>query len=189
MSGHTTVDERGEQALKGSIRAVNFAPKGEIDGLILDVAGETVQVNLPPGREEIRQRVGQEVEVIVVPEPKVADHPKGPHRVHKLVAFAGEDREAKPPHPPKPPHPGHGEKVKASGKVSRFNFAKHGEANGVVLEGGEFLHLKPDGMKRAGLELGQHVEAEGEAKPSPTGVRAIETSVVNGVALGPKKGH
>ena len=47
------------------------------------------------------------------------------------------------------------------GVVTRLNYARHGEANGVVLDGGDFLHLKPDGMKRVELKVGQPIKAHG----------------------------
>ena len=184
-----------EETLEGTVKELNFAPKGEVDGLLLDVGGETIQVNLSPDQAAgVGSKVGRPVKLTVGPEPKVAEHPRGEHPVHKLVAFDGEaGHPHEPPHPPHghkahPPH-GHGEPVEVSGTVRRLNFAKHGEANGVVLEGGDFLHLKPDGMKKVGLKVGQDVSARGEAKRSPEGVRAIEAEIVNGVEIGHKKPH
>jgi len=185
--------------LLGIVKDLNFAPKGEVDGLILDVGGATVQVNLPPDRASgASELVGQTVELTVGPEPKAAEHPKGDHPVRKLIAFEG-DHARSPDHGRKPPlekpkhEHGPGESAEVSGTVRRLNFAKHGEANGVVLDGGDFAHLKPDGMRRAGLKVGQEVTARGKSKPVPTeagggtGARAIEAEVVNGLELGPKK--
>jgi hypothetical protein len=56
-----------------------------------------------------------------------------------------------------------------------------------VLDNGDFLHLKPDGMKKAGLRVGQEVAAEGRARPMALGHRVIEVEVVDGVALAPKR--
>ncbi|QEH32947.1 hypothetical protein OJF2_14370 [Aquisphaera giovannonii] len=74
-----------------------------------------------------------------------------------------------------------------TGRVARLNFAKHGEANGVVLDGGEFVHLKPDGMKKLALAIGQEVTARGKATSSQAGSLAIEAEAVNGVEIGPGK--
>jgi len=183
----------GEETLHGIVKELNFAPKGEVDGLLLDVGGKTVQVNLPPDKAaHVAGMVGQTVGVTVGPEPKAAEHPKGEHPVHKLIAFQGEqgrapggDRGHKPPHAGH----GHGEPAEVTGTVKRLNYAKHGEANGVVLDGGDFVHLKPDGMKKVGLKVGQQVTAKGKGTPSPTGGRAIDADVVNGVEIGPKKPH
>ncbi len=192
MSEHSKGDHPGEEILRGTVKAFNFAPKGEIDGLLLDVDGEAVQVNIPPDRVGgVAELIGQDVEMKVGPEPKVAEHPKGEHRVHKLVAFKGghEKVPAGPVHKPHPPHHGGDESAELTGKVERLNYAKHGEANGVVLDGGEFIHLKPDGMKKAGLKVGQQITVRGKGKPSQTGSWAVEAEVVNGLEIGPKKPH
>ncbi len=192
MSDPKHEDGRGEQTLRGTVRAFNFAPKGEIDGLLLDVDGQVVQVNIPPDRAEgAEQMVGHAVELRVGPEPKVAEHPKGDHPVHKFLAFQGESPSAgaEPKPGPERGHEGHGhaEPVEVRGRVERLNYAKHGEANGVVLDTGDFVHLKPDGMKAAALEVGHEVSASGKPTPSRSGRRAIEARVVNGLELGHKK--
>ena len=70
----------------------------------------------------------------------------------------------------------------------RLNFARHGEANGVVLDSGHFIHTKPDGMAKLKLEVGDRVEADGEARPLSTGTgQVVEASVVNGKPVGKPK--
>ena len=72
----------------------------------------------------------------------------------------------------------------ASGTVVRFNYARHGEANGVVLDSGDFVHTRPDGFALLGFEIGMHVEADGESRALVGGAgRVIEARVVNGVPL------
>ncbi len=73
--------------------------------------------------------------------------------------------------------------------VARLNFAKHGEPNGVVLDSGDFIHLKPDGMRQVGLKIGDRVEATGEARPMELGHRVVEAVEVNGVRLKGKPKH
>ena len=73
------------------------------------------------------------------------------------------------------------------GIVKRINYARHGEANGVVLESGDFIHLKPEGMKHIGLKVGDQVTAEGTAALMPLGQQVIEAKTVNGVAVMSKK--
>jgi hypothetical protein len=193
----TNAPERGahkEQTLSGAVMAVNFAPKGEIDGLLLDSGGRMIQVNIPPHEAQgAEETVGEQVEVIVATEPKLAEHPAGDHPVYKLVSFGGERGASEPNRehrhkPPKPKH-AHDDEVDVNGTVHRLNYAKHGEANGVVLASGEFVHLRPDGMKKVALAVGQPVIAKGKSRAMPNGSRAIEASVVNGVTLGPKKPH
>ena len=185
------------QALRGRVKELNFAPKGEIDGLLIEADGRVTQVNLGPDHAgRARGLVGQDVEVRVGHEPKVDDHPRGDHPVFKLVAFADEDGTAehktqghKPPeHKPHghKPHP-HPEPAEVTGTVRRLNYAKHGEANGVVLDTGDFVHLKPDGMKLLGLAVGQGVTASGPALAGESGGKVVEAEVVNGIKVHPKK--
>ncbi len=178
------------KTLRGTIRTLNFAPKGEIDGLLIEVDGQITQVNLPRDQaERVKGLIGQEVELGVGPEPKVAEHPQGDHPVYRLVAFAGEHNlvptTGHQEH--QPPDARHGGPTEVAGMVQRLNYAKHGEANGVVLDTGDFVHLKPDGMKRVGLQVGQQVTASGKGGPSEAGGQAIEAKVVNGVELGSAK--
>ena len=170
--------------LLGMAKAINYAPKGEVAGLILVADGETVQVNFPPDWADLAPTVlGQTIELEVAPEPKVADHPEGDHRVYCLVAIKGESAGRPGGHrPPTPAASGAVEGVAAS-----LNYAKHGEANGVLLDTGDFVHLKPGGMKRSGLELGQRVVARGEARTFGAGRTAIDARSVNGIDLDPKK--
>jgi hypothetical protein len=71
------------------------------------------------------------------------------------------------------------------GIVVRFNYARHGAANGVVLDTGDFIHTKPDGMAKLGLKVGDAVEADGDAQMISTGKGwAAEATKVNRKALG-----
>jgi hypothetical protein len=75
-----------------------------------------------------------------------------------------------------------GERV--DGTVVRFNYARHGQANGVVLDTGDFVHTKPDGLARLALKVGDKVRAEGRSQPLATGQgRVVEAVRVNGQAL------
>ena len=76
------------------------------------------------------------------------------------------------------------------GTVTRLNYAKHGEANGVVLDTGDFVHLKPGGVRQVGLKVGDKVVAEGDSRPMEFGGRVVEATVVNGHAIkGKPKPH
>ena len=70
------------------------------------------------------------------------------------------------------------------GVVKRINYSRDGEANGVVLESGDFIYLKPDGMKKVGLKVGDQVTAEGTATLMPLGQQVIEAKTVNGTSRG-----
>ena len=69
------------------------------------------------------------------------------------------------------------------GTVVRINYARHGEPNGVILENGDFIHMKPDGMTLTGLNIGDSVESEGEVQETVLGSRVIEATRVNGIRL------
>ena len=56
-----------------------------------------------------------------------------------------------------------------------------------MLDTGDFIHTKPDGMARLGLNVGDKVEADGDAQMLSTGKGwAVEATTVNGKALGPR---
>ncbi|SIN98282.1 hypothetical protein SAMN05444166_1901 [Singulisphaera sp. GP187] len=174
-----------EETLNGVVQAYNYSPKGGVEGMLIQEGDRTLQINLTPDiglAIALAAGVGQSVEATVEPEPEAKKHPKGEHPVHRLVVLKATNGRMF-----ASAGPGHGEAVTVEGVVSRLNYAKHGEANGVVLESGDFLHLKPDGMKRAGLQVGQQIRAEGRARPTPLGQRAIEAEIVNGLSLGSKK--
>ena len=68
-----------------------------------------------------------------------------------------------------------------SGKVVALNYARHGEPNGVILDSGDFIHLKPDGFKRAKLAVGDTVQASGDAyELNAERGYAVEARRVNG---------
>jgi hypothetical protein len=177
-------DDRAEGAagrtIRGIVRGLNFAPRGEVEGLLLDVDGATVQVNFPRDRADAAaQLVGREVAIDVGPEPAASRHPQGDHPVHQFLELReGGDAvriglEA---------HDGR-EPIAVRGTIARLNYAKHGEPNGVVLDSGDFIHLKPEGMKQVGLRVGQEVEVKGRgAIPAPRAA-AVEADVVNGVEI------
>ena len=161
--------------LTGVVRHTNFSPKGGIEGARLDTAGGVVQVNLSPHQPLDGLMPGRTVTLEVGPE-DTGKHPAGDHPVYRVVAVA--DR-ADPDAP-----------VRVEGVVARPNYARHGEPNGVVLDGGDFVHLKPHGMRQAGLAVGDRVTAEGPARTTATGRWVVDATTVNGAAVGhPKPPH
>jgi hypothetical protein len=169
--------------LNGVVQAYNFSPKGGVEGLLLTEGYRTIQVNIPPDASLMATHaaaVGQAVQVTASPEGH--EVPDAEHPVYRLISF--EPSNGTGSAVDEPPHEGI---VSVEGTVSRFNYARHGEPNGVVLDNGDFLHLKPDGMKKVGLRVGQEVAAEGRARPMALRRRVIDVEVVDGVALGPKR--
>jgi hypothetical protein len=169
--------------LNGIVQAYNFSPKGGVEGLLLTVGERTIQVNIPPDAWPMAAHaaaIGQAVQITASPEGQPVPDAENP--VYRLISFEPSNGTGA-----AVDEPSHEGIVSVEGIVSRFNYARHGEANGVVLDNGDFLHLKPDGMKKVGLRVGQEVAAEGSARPMGLGHRVIEVEVVDGVALGPKR--
>ncbi|MDB5846714.1 MAG: hypothetical protein JWP29_466 [Rhodoferax sp.] len=168
-------------AIEGRFVQLIYSPKGAIEGLLIDTDGTPTQFATDPHDPVTAQlfadlRPGQ---ALVVEGTEAGPSPKGEgaHFVYRFERLASVDgREPDVAHGP-------GE---ASGRVVRFNYARHGEANGVVLDSGDFVHTRPDGMARLGLKIGDTVHAEGPARPLVTGAgRVIEAHSVNGKPVGP----
>lgn len=70
-----------------------------------------------------------------------------------------------------------------SGTVAGINFALHGEPNGVILDSGEFVHLKPPAAKQAGLSLGDAVSVTGSSFRSDADFIVIEPEMLNGTKI------
>lgn len=76
------------------------------------------------------------------------------------------------------------------GTVEFLNFARHGEANGVILQSGDFLHLTPDGMQTSRVKVGDSIVAEGAIRRmARSDQRVLEALTVNGIALNLKHSH
>ena len=82
---------------------------------------------------------------------------------------------------------GNGEMVTVQGSVKRINYARHGEANGVILDSGDFIHMKPEGMKHVELKAGDQISVEGTSSMMPLGQQVIEAKTVNGITLAGRK--
>ena len=175
--------EHAIEKFRGVLQEFNLSPKGGIEGFVLHSEGQTVQVNVSPdvGFAVVRG-IGQNVEATVAAEPATAKNSKGEHPVFSLVTLKGADGKAL-------IHTAAGDSAIATvqGVVKRINYTRHGEANGVVLESGDFVHLKPAGMKRVALKVGDHVTAEGPAALMPLGQQVVEAETVNGSSIMSKR--
>ena len=164
--------------LEGRLDQRIYSPKGAIEGLLVDVAGAPVQFVVAKHADGIDLAALKEGSLVVCEGYVAPPSPKGPagHEVYDLervVSVDGVDIDDDA-----------ASKDGARGTVVRLNFARHGEANGVVLDSGDFVHTRPDGFAMLGLEIGMHVEADGEARALADGAgRVIEARSVNGVRL------
>jgi translation initiation factor IF-1 len=173
------LQEHDTESFQGILEEFNFGAKGGIEGFLLHSDGQTVQVNVTPdvGFAVVRG-IGQQVEAKVEPEPAFARRAKGDHPVYRLVTLIGPDGKTL-------IHSSAGtlDMVTVQGTVKRINFARDGAPNGVILESGEFIYLKPEGMKRMELKQGDQVTVEGTAATMPLGQQVIEAKTVNGNAV------
>lgn len=170
---------KNEETLQCKVSAFNFSPKGGVEGLLVVADGHPAQVVFPheTGTEVAKSiTVGQSLSLTVETEPA---SPKGEpaHAVYRFIAMTSDKKTDK----NTTTHKG-----AISGKVERLNYARHGEANGVVLDTGDFIHLKPDGMRKIDLKVGDHVDADGKVHPMELGGRVVDATIVNGIHLNGK---
>jgi hypothetical protein len=166
----------------------NLSPKGVPEGILLQLVDDsrTVQINFDP------EVAGQITTVIAVGKTFVVNaieadaNAEAVHPVFDLVSLS--DASGKSlfiaEGSPEPD-------VSLRGKVVRLNHAKRGEVNGGILESGEFVHLKPHGVKAVGgLAIGQILEVRGEVRSGWSGHRVIEARFANGIEIAkPQKAH
>jgi hypothetical protein len=162
--------------LNGHLNQILFSPKGGLEGLLMTVDDETLQISMPStaaDAEALSRAVGQNIEVKAAAD----ESPKtkhGAHRVYKLDAITKIAGKA---FKPSADH----DRIK--GVVAAIHYAKHGEPNGVILESGEFIHTRPHGMKKLKLKVGSKVTATGELRMTVLGTSLIEAHEVNRVSI------
>jgi len=169
--------ESKPEMLTGHLQQLLFSPKGGIEGMLLTMDSTVIQVSMEPGAadvEALKRSIGQQIEVKAS-----ADHsPKTRHGVHpvyqleRIMKLAGKTYKSA------------GDAQPVRGIVASIHYAKHGEPNGVILDSGEFIHTRPDGMKKLKLEVGSRVVAHGESRMTVLGTPLIEAQEVNRVTLG-----
>ncbi|MDQ7971993.1 MAG: hypothetical protein REJ24_05460 [Rhodocyclaceae bacterium] len=166
-------------AVEGRFQHLVYSPRGEHEGVLIDTDGVPTQfvfdkhdtgaaaafAQLAPG-----QRVT--VEGSERPASPKGDGAHVVYDFHRLSEVDGQ--------PLAPTH----DDAPAEGRVLRINHARHGAPNGVVLDTGDFVHLKPEGFAQLALQPGDRVRAEGPAQPLADGRgRVIEAHTVNGTPL------
>jgi len=170
---HDTIDI---WSVEGRFQHLVYSPKGGIEGVLIDTDGIATQfvfdrheqaaatafAGLRPGQALVIEGAEQG------PSPK-GDAAHSVYQFERLVSVDGRTPQDAPP------------RKEIAGTVVRLNYARHGEANGVVLDTGDFIHTKPDGFARLGLKVGDTVRAEGRAQPLATGGgHVVEAVRVNG---------
>lgn len=168
-------------ALRGRVIHLIYSPKGGIEGVLLQTSEGDAQLVLEKDdKVSAKHLLGVAADdMLDAMVEKMPPSKKGPspHRMYRLVRLGGSDSK-----------PGRKNDAGAAGifngRVVRFNYARHGEPNGVVLDSGHFIHTKPDGMKQVGLGIGKKIEAEGDARALVHGDGfVVEAHRVNGIEL------
>ncbi|MGJ7537207.1 MULTISPECIES: hypothetical protein [unclassified Variovorax] len=173
---HDTLDV---WSVEGRFQHLVYSPKGRIEGVLIDTDGVPTQFVFDRHDECAAPAFAglQAGQALVIEGIEQDPSPKGEteHTVYRFERLASVDGKA-------PRQVDAGERI--DGTVVRFNYARHGQANGVVLDTGDFVHTKPDGLARLALKVGDKVRAEGRSQPLATGQgRVVEAVRVNGQAL------
>jgi hypothetical protein len=149
----------------GVVEALNVSPKGFYEGFLLRTPKGMFQINLPRDEASVLGGAfhpGDEITAEVEPQ-----EARGEAR-HKVFRRVVND-------------------IRFTGRVAQLNYALHGEVNGGILDCGDFLHLKPEGARAVGLEVGIDVEGLGVRRPMVGNRSVIEAEAVNGHGATAKK--
>ncbi len=173
---HETHDTLDVWSVEGRFQHLVYSPKGGVEGVLIDTDGVLTQFVFDRHDEGAASAFAglQAGQALVIEGTEEGPSPKGEagHTVYRFERLASVDGQA----------PRHTDaEADIAGTVARFNYARHGEANGVVLDTGDFVHTRPDGFARLGLKVGDKVRAEGHAQLLATGEgRVVEAVKVNG---------
>ena len=168
-----------QEFIEGVCEQLLFSPEGGVEGVLIRHGSDVVQVSVdaetgPTLAHEAA--AGKTLRLL-----GTRDHSRkaahGSHQVYEFEAFADASGHAVKIEEPKP------EETTIKGVVAKLHYARHGEPNGVMLAGGEFIHLRPDGMAKTALAVGSKVSATGEAGTTSLGTIMLEAHAVNGLAL------
>jgi hypothetical protein len=164
--------------LSGTIENYNFSPRGDVDGLILKTGDKTAQVNLPPG---VGLLVSQQVTAGSQVKVRAFALPGGSaHSVYVFVSLSGESGKEI-----KIPSPQDRRFVHEEGTVKNLNYSRNGEVDGVVLNGGDFVHLGPAAGDLK-LSIGRKLTVDGFALSAlGSDHQAIAAVAVDGKAVEP----
>lgn len=168
------------ELISGTCQQLLFSPKGGIEGALVKVKGAVLQLSMHPdiGAAFARSAApGKRLRVLATVDnsPKTKD---GAHPVYQFESFADAMGQAVELTGSDPAD------TTIKGVVAALHYARHGQPNGVVLETGEFIHMRPHGMAQVGLGVGAKVNAVGDLRMTVLGTRMLEARVVNRMELG-----
>lgn len=175
---HQVVASKQEESIEGAFQHLIFSPKGLVEGVLICVDDQPAQLVFDR-HDEMSSRDFETLskdQTVVVRAKRQGPSPKGEseHKVYAFIRLVSVDGR-KPIKRKIPKGPAF------KGTVARFNYARHGEPNGVVLDTGDFIHTKPQGFAELRLKLGDKVGADGESRFLGVGRgRVVEAVRVNG---------
>lgn len=170
-----------QQLIEGKFQHVFYSPKGQVEGLLMDVEGESVQVIFDRHDSKspalfLSLKKGQ---LLALKASAKALAPKGvrAHLVYSFIRLFSVDG-----HKPTKQIPA--KSVASSGLVTYFNYARHDAANGVVLDTGDFIHIKPKRFSQFSFKVGQRLKATGVIHQLSSGTgRVMKPVQINGQNL------
>jgi hypothetical protein len=167
------------ERLSGTLTQVLLSPKGVIEGILLSIRGKPVQISTVPGVIDdyakllvFGKRVVASASADHSPRTKEGSHPV--YKLQKLTKIGTKTLRAS---------SRSADTVVLKGLVAALHYARHGEPNGVVLESGDFVHLRPHGMEKSGLTIGARVLAKGERRLTVLGTTLLEAHEINHVKI------
>jgi hypothetical protein len=165
--------------ISGTCLQLLLSPKGSVEGALIKAKGKVLQVSMPADAgATFAQAIGPGKRVRVL---ATADHsPKtrdAAHPVYQFESFADAAGQAI------TPTDEDRRNATITGVVASIHYARHGQPNGVVLETGEFIHMRPHGMAQVGLGVGAKVKAVGEVRLTVLGTRLLEAREINRTTL------
>ena len=168
-------------SIEGSFQHLLYAPNGEIEAVILRSGPRWLQIAIDKrDRQAVSafESMAPDQMVVVRAAPRAGSGlGRSGYPVYDFSALEFIDGRRAPV--------SNGRPVAAfRGRVVRLNYARQGQPNGVVLDTGDFIHTRTEGMARLRLQIGDLVEADGQAQRlADNRGWAVEAAHVNGRSL------
>jgi hypothetical protein len=139
--------------IKGKVRSLNLSPKGFHESFLLHDGKRIVQINFARDAGENAAQGLKPGQTVSVNAEALDDERPSDHPVYCWI-----DR-------------GVGT---CEGVVKQINYARHGEANGAILENGDFVHMRPDGARAVKLKIGQKLSVGETPKHRPLDIQSLK---------------
>ena len=163
------------RVIVGIVQYPLFSPRGDIEGVLLKQDGQLLQISFAPDvGTRLAARLQPRKRLRVIATEDRTGRVGVDHAVYAFESLASADGQ---------PITTTDRPTRLVGTVARIHYAKHGEANGVLLESGDFVHLRPHGMEVLKPTAGSRITAYGSMRPTVLGVKVLEAQEANGVQI------